>query len=319
MPDQPLVIVSEDIDDAPRRWLAARCAVVRCTPAELCGLGDTLADAAGLVVRTYTRVDEKLLARAPSLKVVARAGVGTDNIDVGACGRRGIVVVNAPDSNRQAVVEFVLAAALDRLRPRAYLDRALSDEEWRSLRRSMAGASQLAGRTLGIYGLGRIGSAVARAASALGMTLIHHDLLDIPAERSYGSRAVSRDELLRSADVITLHVDGRPSNVNLISREALELVKADALIINAARGPIIDAPALAEFLHGHPGAAAVIDVHAQEPFDGGYALLGVANAWLTPHMAGATREAHEAMSWVVRDVWRVLSGERAEHAVTAPG
>lgn len=311
-----LVLQTEHLDDECAAWLAERCEL------RACGVDEPefpalLARAQGLVVRTYTRVDAALLAGAPALRVVARAGVGLDNIDLQACAARGVAVVHTPDANSDAVVEFVLAAMLDAWRPRLLLDKALDPPTWKSLRAELTATRQLHGSTLGVYGLGRIGGRMARVGAALGMRVIYHDLLDIPESRRSGARPVDRETLLRSADVLTVHVDDRPANRGLLGVDAFQKCREDVLFINAARGLIVDAVSLAAFLREHPAAMAVIDVHEPEPFGPDYPLLGVPNAFLSPHLAAATRTAQRNMSWVVRDVWRALCGEAPMHPAPA--
>lgn len=308
---RPVVVQTEDIAAPAAAWLGERCELLRAPPAEA-GFDRHLARAAGLVVRTYTRVDAALLARAPALRVVGRAGVGLDNIDLDACRARGVRVVHTPDANSRAVAELVLALLLDALRPRPTLDRPLSREEWDRVRAAAIAPRQLAGMTLGVWGLGRVGRAVARAGVALGMRVTYHDIADIPVPERHGALPVPLDQLLRDSDIVSLHVDARPGNRLLVTREVLSLLKPDAILVNTSRGMVVDEPALASHLRAHPRALALLDVLDPEPPTGACPLLGLPNARLTPHVGAATRPAHEAMSWVVRDVWRVLIGQTPE-------
>ncbi|TVQ61904.1 MAG: hypothetical protein EA379_05685 [Phycisphaerales bacterium] len=313
---RPLVIQTERLDEAAAAWLEQRCELVVCDPADD-SFGPLLARAHALVIRTYTRVDEALLERAPNLRVVGRAGVGLDNVDVKACADRGVTVVSTPDANTRAVIEYVGAAMLDHVRPRPAVERALPADAWRRLRDEAIGERQLSDRTLGIYGLGRVGTGVARLGAAFNMHVIYHDLLDIPEDARHGAEPVDRDTLLFDADILTIHVDGRAANRGLIDADAIRHWKDDILFINASRGFVVDAHALAEFLRASPEAGAVLDVHEPEPFGDDYPLLGLPNARLTPHIGAATETAHRNMSMVVRDVWRVLNGERPEHPASA--
>jgi phosphoglycerate dehydrogenase-like enzyme len=309
----PLVVQTEELDDVCRRWLAERCEVVQC-PSEDPRFAGLVANAQALVVRTYTRVNPALLAGAPRLKVVGRAGVGLDNIDVPACRARGVAVVSTPDANTRAVVELVTAFMLDALRPRAFVERAMDMGEWKRTRRELMAPRQLADLTLGIVGFGRVGSSVARVGAAMNMRVVFNDLLEIPEARRSGARSVAKDELFESADVISIHVDDRAGNRGLVGAEMLSRCKPDVVFLNTSRGFVIEAPALAAFLRAHPAAQAILDVHDPEPFGPDYPLLGLKNAHLTPHIGAATATAHRNMSWVVRDVWRVLSGEKPEFA-----
>ncbi|MBY0395086.1 MAG: 3-phosphoglycerate dehydrogenase [Thermoleophilia bacterium] len=308
---RPLVIQTEHLDDGPAAWLAERCELVRKGAGEA-GFGELLSRADGLVIRTYTTVDDAMLSAAPRLKVIGRAGVGLDNVDLEACAGRGVTVCSTPDANSVAVVEYVVALMLDATRPRVSLDHAVNGPEWKRLRAANQARRQLSEMTLGIWGLGRIGTRIARAAAGLGMSVVYNDLLEIPVERRWGAQPVSAAELCRRADVLTVHVDGRRSNRHLVSGPAFSQMKPGALFINAARGFIVDAAALGAFLRANPAAQAALDVHEPEPFGPDYPLLGLPNARLLPHLASCTATAQTNMSWVVRDVWRVLSGEAPE-------
>ena len=308
------VVQTEHLDEGCARWLAERVDLVVCSDGEA-EFAEALARADGLVVRTYTRVDEGLLAKAPRLKVVGRAGVGVDNIDVAACRARGVIVVNTPDANTQAVVEYVLGILTDALRPRHWMSEAVGEAEWKRLRATFVGRRQLDEMVLGVYGMGRIGRRVAKAATAIGMRVLYCDLVEIPEAERHGAQPVDRESLLREADVLTLHVDGRPENRHMIDDPALAMVKPDVVFINTARGMLVNGVALAGFLRKHSEAQAWVDVHEPEPFGADYPLVGLANAHLAPHLASRTETAMRRMSAVVYDVWRVLNGIEPEWPV----
>lgn len=317
MPERPLVIQAEELDDSASAWLAERCEV------EVCASGDArfaglLRRASGLVVRTYTRVDPAMLADAPALRVVGRAGVGLDNIDVAACRGRGVEVVYTPDANTRAVVELVTALLLDAVRPRVFLDRALGLKEWKSLRQELVGEAQLADMTLGILGFGRVGSSMARVGSALNMRVLYHDIRAIDAQSRHGAQPVSAEELFTLSDIVTVHIDERASNRGFVGAALLGLMKGGAIFVNASRGFVVDGDALAGWLRRNPAGRAILDVHEPEPFGADYPLLSLGNAYLTPHIGAATRTAHRNMSWVVRDVWKVLQGEVPDWPAPAP-
>lgn len=305
---KPLVIQVEDLEQEPASWLAERVTLERCAITDQPRFDALLAQAQGLVVRTYTRVDAALLARAPRLRVVGRGGVGLDRIDVAECLRRDVQVVYTPDANSDAVAEYVFALLFDALRPRLFLDRPISSDRWNTLRRELQAKRQLNELTLGIVGLGRIGARIARIAAAFGCRTLYHDLRDIPEHERRGAKSVSLDRLLAESDVVTLHVDPRPANRHLCSDAFLRAMKPSAILINTSRGMMVDAAALARWLSANPSATALIDVHDPEPFDASYPLLGLPNAHLAPHAAACTRTAHTNMSWVVRDVVAVLEG-----------
>lgn len=308
---KPLAVVTEELDDAAFAWLAERCDAVRCAVGNEAFPG-LLARADALVIRTYTRVDAALLAQAPNLKVVARAGVGLDRVDIPACTARGVRVVSTPDANSSAVAELVFAYALDATRPRLFLEAPIDEARWRALRGELTAHKQLEDATLGILGLGRVGGRVARIGTAMNMRVIYNDLREIPEIDRRGGTPVSLERLFRESDILTVHIDGRPENRRFVSAELLAWLKPDAVLINTSRGFVIDTAALAAFLKSHPAAAAILDVHEPEPIDAGNPLLGLPSAHLAPHLGAATAKAHVNMSWVVRDVVRVLQGEPPE-------
>ena len=309
----PTVMQTEDLDPGAAAWLGERCHVVACAVDDP-RAGAVLAQASGMVVRTYTKVDRALLERAPRLRVVGRAGVGLDSIDVAACRERGVEVVYTPDANSSAVCEFVVALMLDALRPRVFLDKALDHRAWVALRKELRAPCQLCELTLGILGLGRVGRRVARAAAGLGMRVLYNDLVEISPAHRFGAEPVALATLLVEADVFSVHIDPRPANDDFIGAELLRAMKRDVTFINTSRGRVVDSAALAAFLREHPQSRALIDVHEPEPFLSSYPLLGLPNAYLSAHIAAATKLAQTNMSWVVRDVWRVLSGQAPEHA-----
>lgn len=308
-----LAIQTEELDPAASDWLAERVDLRRCAPDDP-DFADLLPEAEALVVRTYTVVDEAMLARAPRLRVVARAGVGLDNIDLDACRRRSVRVVHTPDANTQAVVELVAAFALDALRPRAFLDRALPLPEWKAARNALVAPRQLGDLTVGVLGFGRIGKRVARVFESFGCRVLYHDVAEIPPVEHLRARSVPFETLLHESDLLTIHVDERSSNRGLIAAPRLALMKPDATLINTSRGFVVHAGDLAAWLRANPGARAILDVHEPEPFPAEHPLLGLPNARLSPHIGAATAPAKANMSWVVMDVWRVLQGQDPEHA-----
>lgn len=312
----PTVLVTETLADAPAQWLAQRVDLVWSGLDDPDALNAHLAEADGLIVRTYTQVNDDLLDRAPRLKVVGRAGVGLDNIDLEACERRNVRVVYTPDANTQAVLEYVLGLMLDDYRPRTdFHDDPITADRFHALRKSEVG-HQLDQSTLGILGFGRIGKCLGRVAHAIGMNIKVCDLLPEAQLRKavdYPFDFVGHTELYSRCDILSVHVDGRASNRHLIDRAALSLLRPHCLLINAARGMLIDHEALADWLRANPAGRAVLDVHDPEPPPTDYPLYGLPNARLLPHLASRTDQALENMSWVVHDVWAVLQG-REPHA-----
>jgi D-3-phosphoglycerate dehydrogenase len=308
MAELPPVLVTEDSDPKPLAWLKERARVVEAPPGSP-EFDAALPHAVGLVVRTYTKVNASLLARGPNLKVVGRGGVGLENIDVAACRARGIEVVYTPDANTQAVAEFVVGYALQLLRPWAlFRDRAYEPAEFKRVRNTLRGA-QLNELTIGVLGMGRVGRRIGHtAATGFGSRIIYNDVLDVRPHLTFPATAVDKPTLFREADVVTLHVDMRPGNEHLVGAPLLSLMKPTAILINASRGEVLDAVALAAAIREKRIAGAAIDVFDPEPPPADYPLLGLDNVLLTPHMAARTHTAVENMSWVVRDVVDVLNG-----------
>ena len=315
--EQPLILVTEPLAAEPLAWLGERASVIEASPGDD-DFESNIAKADAMIVRTYTSIDDALLAKAPKIKVIGRAGVALDNFDLPACKARGVTVVHAAGSNASAVAEYIFAVLFDVLRPRVFLDHPLDTAGWNAARADLIAPRQLDGMTLGVYGMGRIGKRVARIGTAMGMRVIYNDLYVIPEIERWGADPVSVDSLLAHSDVLTIHTDDRPGNRHLMDAEKFARCKPDMIFLSCARGLIVDADALAGFLKINPNATAICDVHDPEPFGEDYPLLGLPNAHLAPHIAAATQLAKTNMSWVVRDVMRVLNGEEPEHPAQMP-
>ena len=308
-----LVLVTEGSDPLPLKWLAERVRIIEASP-DSGAFAEHLPLAEGLVVRTYTKVNEVLLVRAPKLRVVGRGGVGLENIDTAACRRRGIEVVYTPDANTLAVADFVFGYMLQLLRPWAFFrERVYDPKEFKRIRDTVRGR-QLNELTLGILGMGRVGRRVGHIASlGFGMHVIYNDIAEVRAHVDYPATAVDKPTLFRSVDVLSIHVDMRPGNENLVGREQLALMKPSAIVINTSRGEVLDAGALADALRNERLAGAAIDVFDPEPPNSDFPLLGMDNVLLTPHLAARTYTALENMSWVVRDIVGVLEGNKPRY------
>ncbi|HEX4053882.1 MAG TPA: NAD(P)-dependent oxidoreductase [Tepidisphaeraceae bacterium] len=303
----PVVIVAEGSDPRPLQWLKERARVVEIAPSDP-AFFDRLADAEGLLVRTYTKVNAALLDRAPKLKVVGRGGVGLENIDVAECRKRDIKVVYTPDANTLAVGDFVFGYLLQLLRPWEFFrDAVYPPKEFKRIRDTVRGR-QLNELTIGILGMGRVGRRVGHvAAGGFGMRVIYNDLLQISG-LDFPASAVDKPTLYREADILTIHVDMKPGNENLVGREQLALLKPTAVVINTSRGEVLDAAALADAVREKRIFAAALDVFSPEPPAADFPLLKLDRVLLTPHLAARTATAMENMGWVVRDVMAVLEG-----------
>jgi D-3-phosphoglycerate dehydrogenase len=260
-----------------------------------------------MVVRGRTKVTAAVFEAAKKLKVVGRAGVGVDNIDLAAARARGVTVVNAPKSTSLAVAELALGMmfCLARMIPKA--DASMKQGQW--LKKQLEGV-ELNGKTLGIVGMGNIGSALARKASALGMKTLGYDI-NCPAEEIElrGAEAVPLVELYAMSDFITFHLPLTPETKSMVDGQALAQMKHGVRIVDAARGGIIDETALLGALESGQVAAAALDVYASEP-PGLTALVAHPNVVATPHMGAQTEEAQDrAAEDIASEVLNALQGE----------
>lgn len=269
-------------------------------------VADVIADADALVVRTYTQVDALLLERAPALKVVGRAGVALENIDLPACRDRGIRVVYTPEANALAVVDYTIAMIL-RLNRRFWpMTGCVPPDEFHAIRKNRFGRF-LSGTTLGVVGAGRIGSRVGRAAVALGMKVLYNDIKDIQLD--YPAESVDKPTLYANSDIVTIHVPLTDLTRKFISAETLRQFRSGSQFINAARGQCVDYAALADAVRSGKVAATAIDCHDPEPPPADYPMFGLGeNVVLTPHIAARVPAAYNAMCDVVYDIVAVLEG-----------
>ncbi len=277
-----------------------------------------LASAQALIVRSETRVTAELLSRAPHLRLVARAGTGVDTIDVAAATRRGVAVMNTPGANTVSAAEHTLGLLLALLRHIPWAAEAMRRGEWD---RKRFEGRELRGKTIGIVGLGRIGGHVAQLARAFGMNVVAHDPF-LPAERAteLQVKVLPLEQLLGVSDVISLHVALTEATRHLINAERLVLVKPTAVLVNTARGELVDEAALAAAIRDQRIAGAAIDVFAVEPLPADSPLRQLDRVILTPHLAASTAEAQERVAQeicvAVRDA--LLEGDYSS-AINVPG
>jgi D-3-phosphoglycerate dehydrogenase / 2-oxoglutarate reductase len=277
-------------------------------------LRERIGDFDALIVRSATKVTADLIAAAPSLRVVGRAGTGVDNVDLEAATKRGILVVNAPESNSVAAAEHTLALALALCRNVPQAHAALVDGDWA---RSRYGGNELYGKTLGVIGFGRIGQLVARRALAFDMHVVAFDKF-VSAERfrELGVEGVeTTEELYERADIITLHLPKTPDTVNWIDATALTRMKDGVRIVNCARGELIDLEALAAALDSGKVAGAALDVFPAEPTTQ-HPLFGRDDVVVTPHLGASTAEAQDrAGTDTAEQVRAALTGGVVTNAV----
>jgi len=262
------------------------------------------------VVLGADELDEELMAAAPRLKIIARYGVGYDNVDVGVATSRRIFVTYTPDVLSEAVADLTLALMLTLSRRITEADSYVKSGEWSKGTRFPLGLD-LARKTLGIVGLGRIGSKVAERARAFNMNIIYNDIVRKTfAEKKYGARRVTLEELLKWSDYVSLHVPLTDRTRGLIGERELLLMKSSAFLINTSRGPVVDQQALYEALKKRRITGAGLDVYQKEPIASDDPLLKLSNLVLTPHIGSGTVETRLAMALMaVEDVVRVLKGK----------
>jgi D-3-phosphoglycerate dehydrogenase len=312
------VLVSDTIDQAGIDILSQVAQVdikTNLSPEELVGI---ISDYDALMIRSGTRVTKEIIEAGKQLKIIGRAGVGVDNVDVPAATRQGIVVVNSPEGNTIAAAEHALAMMLSLSRHIPDANQSVKNNQWD--RKSFIGA-EVYKKTLGVVGLGKIGSHVATVARAMGMKLLAYDpFISVERADQLGCRLVDMDLLLQESDYITLHMPKTPETSHLINAEALAKMKPTARLINCARGGIIDEQALYEALKSGKIAGAALDVFESEPLGDSPLRSLTKEVVLTPHLGASTAEAQVNVAIDVAEQIRdVLLGLPARSAVNIPG
>lgn len=272
-----------------------------------------------LIVRSATQVTAKIIAAGKDLKIIGRAGAGTDNIDRAAASAQGILVVNAPTGNLTSVAELVFGHILSAMRRLPLADSSTKAGKWEKKKLDKLG-HEIDGKTLGIIGLGKIGQLVAQRAHGFNLKVIAYDpVTTSEIAESVGAELVDLESLLKSADIVTLHVPLIPQTKHLISTKQLALMKKTAMLINCARGGVVDEAALATWLSEHSTALAALDTFEKEPIDPAHPLLQLENFFATPHIGASTAEAQEKVGLQLIDqVVRALRGEIVEFIVNLP-
>ncbi|MGB3297788.1 MAG: phosphoglycerate dehydrogenase [Phormidesmis sp.] len=312
------VLVSDPIDQTGIDILSQVASVDVKTKLSLADLIAIIPEYDALMIRSGTKVTKEVLEAATNLKIIGRAGVGVDNVDVPWATRRGIVVVNSPEGNTIAAAEHALAMMLSMSRYIPAANKSMKEGEWD--RKAFTGV-EVYKKTLGVVGLGKIGSHVATVARAMGMNLLAFDpFISSDRAEELGCRLVEMDFLLSESDYITLHIPKTPDTANLINADSLAKMKPTARIVNCARGGIIDEAALAQALQDGVIAGAALDVYGSEPL-GESPLRSVGKSLvLTPHLGASTAEAQVNVAIDVAEQIRdVLLGLPARSAVNIPG
>src|SRR5687767_10634355 len=314
---RPVVLIAEELSPATVEALGPDFEIRNCNGADRAELLTAIVDVDAILVRSATKVDAEALAAARRLKVVARAGVGLDNVDVKASTQAGVMVVNAPTSNIVSAAELAVALMLAAARHVSPAHAALRGGEWK---RSRYSGIELYEKTVGIVGLGRIGVLVAQRLSAFGMKVLAYDpYVQAGRAAQMGVRLVDLDVLLEESDFMSVHLPKTPETAGLIGAEQLAKVKPELVLVNAARGGIVDETALYAALKEGRIAAAGLDVFAKEPCTDS-PLFELENVVATPHLGASTDEAQEkAGIAVARSVRLALAGELVPDAVNVQG
>ena len=311
---KPVVLIAEKLAESAMDVLGSEFDIRYVDGADRSALLPALADADAVLIRSATTIDAEALAAAPVLKVVARAGIGLDNVDVPAATARGVLVVNAPQSNIITAAEHALALLLAVARQIPAAHASLAGGAWK---RSQFSGVEIADKTVGVLGLGRIGQLFAARIAAFGTHVIAYDPYLQPARAaSMGVELVDLPTLLQRADIISVHLPKTKETLGLIGAAELATVKPGLIIINAARGGLIDEQALADALAEGRVAGAGIDVYSTEPATTDNPLLSAPNIVLTPHLGASTAEAQDkAGTAVARSVKLALRGDFVPDAV----
>ena len=314
---KPIVLIAEELSPATLEALGPDFEVRNVDGTDRKALLEALATANAILIRSATQVDAEAIAAAPNLKVVARAGVGLDNVDIKAATNAGVMVVNAPTSNVISAAELAIAHIFSLARFIPDANASLKAGKWQ---RSKFTGVELYEKTIGIVGLGRIGSLVAERLKGFGTTLIGYDPY-VTASRAeqMGVELVTLPELMKRSDFITIHIPKTPETTGMISTEQFALAKDSLRIVNASRGGIIDEAALYEALKSKQIAGAGLDVFVNEPPTDS-PLLTLDNIVVTPHLGASTDEAQEkAGISVARSVRLALAGDLVPDAVNVAG
>lgn len=311
---KPVVLIAEKLAQSAMDVLGSDFDIRHVNGADRAELLPALADADAVLIRSATTIDAEALSAAPNLKVVARAGIGLDNVDVPAATARGVLVVNAPQSNIISAAEHALALLLSVARQIPAAHASMADGQWK---RSSFSGVELAEKTVGVVGLGRIGQLFAARVAAFGTEILAYDPYLQPARAAaLGVRLVDLPTLLAESDIISIHLPKTPETVGLIGEAELATVKPNLILINAARGGLVDEAALARALREGRVAGAGVDVYVSEPVKPDNPLLGAPNVVLTPHLGASTEEAQDkAGTAVARSVKLALRGDFVPDAV----
>lgn len=312
---KPVVLIAEELSPATLAVLGDGFEIQHCDGANRAELLSALGNANAVLVRSATKMDAEAIAASPNLKIIARAGVGLDNVDVPAATAAGVLVVNAPTSNIVSAAELAVSLLLAVARNVVPANLALKNGQWK---RSQFGGVELQGKTVGIIGMGKIGMLVAKRLAGFDMKFVAFDpyVKDAPTGGPE-IKMVSLDELLAESDFVTIHIPKTDETKGLINAAALAKMKPTAFVINAARGGVLDESALFDALKSGTIAGAGLDVYATEPCTDS-PLFSLDNVVATPHLGASTEEAQEKAGVAVAEsVVAAFAGTEVPGAVNA--
>lgn len=288
---KPKVLLSEDINPEGKKLLKGKAEIIIAPDTGKTTAMKLIRDAEGVILRATTRFDAEVIASAQKLKVIARTGVGVDNVDIEAASQRGILVCNFPGMNDLTVAEHTIAMILALSKKVVYMHDAVKTGKWSE--RFSPELTEAEGKTLGVIGMGRIGRLVARKCrDGLGMNILAYDPFVADREMPGVLFTDWLEELFQFSDYITAHVPNLPQTKGLVSKELLGMMKQSAFLVNTSRGEVIDEPALTEILKNRQIKGAALDVFREEPLPGNHPLLKLDNVVLSPHSAGSTWESN---------------------------
>lgn len=305
------IVLAGALDAEAEARLAARSELLHVDPADAERLAEATERCDGLIVRTHTPVTAELLSHTNRLRVIGVAGVGTDKVDLEAAAARGVTVLNRAGAASDAVAELTVSLMMTLLRPTGPLSRKYAEGAFAEARATASGR-ELGALTVGIIGIGRIGSRVGRiCAAGYGARVLYTDIREV-GPFAFPCECVDREELLRQSDIVSLHVPLTPLTKDLIDTAALANLRRGALLINTARGAVIDTTALTEAVRSGAVGGCGLDVTEPEPLPPGHPLFSLANCVLTPHIAARTERGLRNMFGIVDDVLDFLEQTGAE-------
>ena len=312
---KPVVLIAEELSPATLAVLGDGFEIQHCDGANRTELLAALATANAVLVRSATKMDAEAIAAAPNLKIIARAGVGLDNVDVPAATAAGVLVVNAPTSNIVSAAELAVSLLLAVARNVVPANLALKNGQWK---RSQFGGVELQGKTVGIIGMGKIGMLVATRLAGFDMKFVAYDpYVTVAPTGGPKIEMVTLDQLLAQSDFVTIHIPKTAETTGLIDAAALKKMKPTAFVINAARGGVLDEAALYQALVAGELAGAGLDVYATEPCTDS-PLFALENVVATPHLGASTEEAQEKAGVAVAEsVVAAFAGAEVPGAVNA--